>query len=158
MSTLIDSTIQSVKRISSELRPGILDDLGIASAIEWQTEEFQSRTAIQYELELFPKDMVLDEKLSTALFRIFQEALTNITRHARASRVHISFKQKSGKVELKIRDNGKGISKEKIQDSQSFGLIGIRERIRSLDGKFQIKGIPNRGTTITVKIPLKKSE
>jgi PAS domain S-box-containing protein len=155
MSSLIDSTIQSVKRISSELRPGILDDLGIASAIEWQAEEFKNRTAIQYELEIVPKDMVLNEKLSTAFFRIFQEALTNITRHAQASKVKVSFKQKPGKVELKIRDNGKGISEEKIQDSQSYGLVGIRERVRSLYGEFKIKGIPNQGTTIIVKIPTK---
>jgi signal transduction histidine kinase len=99
--------------------------------------------------------MVLNEKLSTAFFRIFQEALTNITRHAQASNVKVSFKQKSGKVELKIRDNGKGISEEKIRNSQSYGLVGIRERVRSLNGEFKIMGIPNQGTTITVKIPTK---
>jgi len=153
MSSLIDATIKTVKKISSELRPGILDDLGIASAIEWQVEEFKNRTEINYELEIIPKNMVLDEKSSTALFRIFQEALTNITRHAKATKVEVSFKQKPSKVELKIRDNGKGISKKKIQDSQSFGLVGIRERVRSLAGEFKIKGISNQGTTITIKIP-----
>lgn len=156
MSSLIDFTIQTVKKISSELRPGVLDDLGIASAIEWLAEDLKNRTTIQFDIEITPKDIVLDEMSSTAIFRIVQEALTNITRHAQATKVTIYFQQKSGKVELKIRDNGKGIREGEIKDSKSFGLIGIRERVRSLSGGFNIKGIQGKGTTLNVTIPINK--
>jgi PAS domain S-box-containing protein len=151
---LVDTTIQSVKRISSELRPGLLDDLGLSAAIEWQGEEFQNHTGIRCEVSVEPEDIILDQERSIAIFRIFQEALANVARHAKATRVKASLKTKAGKLELKVRDNGRGITEEKISDPKSFGLIGIKERAQFLDGTVEIRGIRDKGTTITVRIPL----
>jgi len=153
MSKLVDMILRDTKRISTELRPGLLDDLGLIAAIEWQAEEFQNRTQIKCELTLGPEDIVLDRECSTAIFRIFQETLTNIARHANATRVSINLTEKGGKLTLKVGDNGRGITEEQIFDSKSFGLIGIRERVAFLGGKVKIKGVPDKGTTITVSIP-----
>ncbi|MGD2245734.1 MAG: PAS domain S-box protein [Candidatus Aminicenantes bacterium] len=156
MSELIDSTIQTVQRISAELRPGLLDDIGLLAAVEWQAEDFQKRTGISCDLSVSSQDITLDENRSTALFRIFQEALTNITRHAHASHVKVNLAKKDNTIELKVKDNGRGIIKEKISDPKSLGLMGIQERVYSLDGKINIRGIPNKGTTVTVSIPLSR--
>jgi PAS domain S-box-containing protein len=154
MTKLTDMTIKTVKKISTELRPGLLDDLGLVAAIEWQTEEFENRTGIRCELTVDPEEIILDQDRSTAIFRIFQETLTNIARHAKATRVTISLKEKDDKVELRVRDNGKGITKEQISDSKSFGLMGIRERVHLLGGKVKITGKPGEGTTVVVSIPI----
>ena len=154
MSALIDSTIQTVQRISAELRPGLLDDIGLLAAVEWQAEEFQKRTGISCDLSVSSQDITLDQDRSTAVFRIFQETLTNITRHAHASQVKVSLAKKDNALELKVKDNGRGIIEEKISDPKSLGLMGIQERVYSLDGKIHIRGIPNKGTTVTVFIPL----
>ena len=156
MSKLADATIQTVKKISTELRPGLLDDLGLPAAIEWQAEEFQTRTGIKCEITKDPEDIILDKDRSTAIFRIFQEALTNVTRHAKATKVKVSLKEKAGKIELKVRDNGKGITEEQVSNPKSFGLIGIMERAFYLDGKVVIKGIQDKGTALTIRIPLPK--
>jgi two-component system sensor histidine kinase UhpB len=156
MSELIDSTIQTVQRISSQLRPGLLDDIGILAAIEWQAEEFKKRTGIACELSVSSQDITLDSERSTAIFRIFQETLTNITRHANATKVKVNLLKKGNRLELKIKDNGKGISKEKISDPQSLGLVGIQERVHFLGGTVTIKGIQGKGTTIAISIPLPK--
>ncbi len=153
MSKLVDVILRDTKRISTELRPGLLDDLGLIAAIEWQAEEFQNRTQIKCELTLGPEDIVLDRECSTAIFRIFQETLTNIARHANATKASINLTEKGGKLTLKVGDNGRGITEEQIYDSKSFGLIGIRERVAFLGGKVKIKGVPDKGTTITVSIP-----
>ncbi len=154
MSELIDSTIQTVQRISAELRPGLLDDIGLLAAIEWQAEEFKKRTGIACELSVDSQDIILDSERSTAIFRIFQETLTNITRHAQATKVRVSLLKKGKKLELKIKDNGKGITEEKISDPKSLGLMGIQERVYFLGGAIEIKGIQDKGTTISVSIPL----
>ena len=154
MSELIDRTIRTVKRISAELRPGVLDDLGLMAAVEWQAEEFQSRTGIKCEVSSKPTDVVLDQDLATQIFRIFQEALTNVSRHANATRVKISLEERAGKLVLKVSDNGKGITQEQITNPKSFGLMGISERARSQRGKAKISGIKGKGTTVTVTIPL----
>jgi len=156
MSKLADATLQTVKRISTELRPGLLDDLGLPAAIEWQAEEFQTRTGIKCAITTDPEDIILDKDRSTAIFRIFQETLTNVARHAKATRIKVSLKEKAGKIELKVRDNGKGITEEQISNPKSFGLIGIKERAYYLDGKVVIKGLQDKGTTITIRIPLPK--
>jgi two-component system sensor histidine kinase UhpB len=156
MSELIDSTIQTVQRISAELRPGLLDDIGLLAAIEWQAEEFKKRTGIAYDLSVGSQNIILESERSTAIFRIFQETLTNITRHAQATKVKISLLKKGNRVELKIKDNGKGISEEKISDPKSLGLMGIQERVYFLGGDIEIKGIQGKGTTISVSIPLPK--
>ncbi len=154
MSGLVDKTIQTVKRISSELRPGLLDDLGLVAAIEWEAEDFQKRTEIKCELNLPPFDIVLDQDRSTALFRILQETLTNVIRHAKATKVKISLVEKNNTIVMKVKDNGKGIPEETTPEPESFGLIGIRERVRSFGGKVKIQGIEGKGTTVTVGIPL----
>ncbi len=156
MSQLIDSTIQTVQRLSAELRPGLLDDIGLLAAMEWQAEEFQKRTGIACELSVGAQDISLDQEHSTAIFRIFQETLTNITRHASATRVKVNLAKKGTQLELTIKDNGKGITEEKISDPKSLGLIGIQERVHFLGGDIDIKGIWNKGTAVTVSIPLPK--
>ena len=158
MSSLIDMTIQSVQRISSELRPGLLDDLGLSAAIEWQADEFERRTAIKCNVYVDPEDIILARERSTSIFRIFQESLTNIARHANATMVDISLKEEYPTVELKVHDTGKGITKEQILDPRSFGLIGMHERVYSLGGYLSITGTPNEGTTVMVTIPLNEEE
>jgi len=158
MSRLIDTTIRTVKRISTELRPGVLDDLGLMAAIEWQAQEFQERTRIKCELTADGEDMNLDLDLATAVFRILQEALTNVARHANATRVEVSLMERDGQLVLQVRDNGKGITEKQIAHPKSFGLIGMRERVRSWNGTVKIDGISGKGTIVKVSIPLKRKE
>jgi len=158
MTGLIDATMQTVKRITSALRPGLLDDLGLAAAIEWQAGEFEKRTGIECRLSIKPADLHLDEKLSTSVFRIFQETLTNIARHAAAKRVDILFRRMDGQIKLVVRDNGCGISPDQILDPQSFGIIGMRERAHYLGGELVITGEPGNGTTVTLSIPVERDE
>ena len=153
MSDLIDMSIRTVQRISIELRPGMLDDLGLAAAMEWQAEEFQNRTGIRCDLTFHPEDIILDQDRSTAIFRIFQETLTNVARHAKATSVKVSLKETMDKLVLKVRDNGKGITEKQISSPKSFGLMGMRERAAHFGGVFKINGVPGRGTTVEVKIP-----
>jgi PAS domain S-box-containing protein len=155
MSRLIDKTIQTVQRISTDLRPGLLDDLGLSAAIEWQLEEFQERTGITCKIIIDPRDVTFDRDRNTALFRIFQETLTNIARHAEATEVSVSLQQKNGQIELKVQDNGRGITEKELTHPKSFGLIGIRERALIFGGDSSVKGSPGTGTTVTVKIPAK---
>jgi PAS domain S-box-containing protein len=153
MIQLVDSTIQTVKRISSELRPVVLDDLGLVAAIEWQAQEFQKRTGIECVVRFNPDDIILDRVISTTIFRIFQEALTNVIRHAEATRVLVSLEERDGEVLLSVKDNGKGITEEQISDRESFGLIGIRERVHFLGGEVVIAGEPDNGTSMVITIP-----
>jgi len=151
---LIDEAIQTVKRVSSELRPGVLDHLGLVAAIEWQAQELGKRTEIRFEFKPSVKDIVLERDRSTTIFRICQEVLTNVVRHANASKVKITLKEGLDKIILRIGDNGKGIEKEQLSDPRAFGLIGMRERARSWGGDVTIKGNPGKGTVVTVSIPL----
>ena len=154
MSAHIDSTIQTVRRISTELRPGILDDLGLVAALEWQAHEFQKRTGIDCVVTSDLKEAILDEDLNTAFFRIFQETLTNVIRHAKASKVTVHLKKVGGQLSLEIKDNGRGISEAEISNTKSIGLLGMRERAALLGGKVAFSGVPGKGTTVLVKIPL----
>ena len=156
MSELIHTTILTVQRILTELRPGLLDDFGLMAAIEWQAGEFQKRTGIQCEIVIENEDIILDQDRSTAIFRIFQETLTNIARHANATSVKASLKEDSRGLALEVKDNGKGITKEQVSGSRSFGLMGIRERALVFGGKVEIKGAPGKGTTVTVTMPTDK--
>jgi len=153
MSKLIDRTVQSVRRINAELRPGLLDDFGLSAAIEWEAGEFSKRTEIECEILSDPKDMVLPQGLSTAIFRIFQETLTNITRHANATKVRINLTKNADSMEMRVSDNGKGIEDKKILEPKSFGIIGMRERVHYLGGDLSISGNTN-GTTVEVTIPI----
>ncbi len=154
MSEHVDSTIQSIRRIATELRPGILDDLGLVAALEWQANEFQSRTGIECHVTSTLQDTQLDSDLNTAFFRIFQETLTNIMRHANATRVDVNSTKDGGVVVLTVRDNGRGILPAEIKDRRSIGLLGMEERAALLGGVFEISGEPGRGTLVTVRIPL----
>lgn len=158
MDQLIDEAIQAVKRISAELRPGMLDHLGLAAAIEWQAQELEKRTAIKFEFRANPEEITLDPSRSTTLFRICQESLTNVIRHANATRVKITLKEEPDRIALRISDNGKGIEKEQLSDLKAFGLIGMRERARFWGGEVLITGTPGKGTVVAVSIPLLNGE
>ena len=152
MSKLIDMNIQTVKRIAAELRPGLLDDLGLTAALDWQAEEFAKRTGIKCEVSVLPEDMELDRDVSTAIFRIFQETLTNVVRHAKAKKVRASLKKKVDALMFQVKDDGKGISEKQISNPKSIGLMGMRERVHFLGGRLEITG--DNGTTVTVTIPV----
>jgi two-component system sensor histidine kinase UhpB len=156
MDRIIDSTIKTVKRISTELRPGILDNLGLVAAIEWQADEFRKRTGIKCKVRADFAEKALKQNYSTGIFRICQEALTNVSRHANATEVNVDLKDRDGEIELEICDNGKGIKKEQRSNNKSFGLIGIKERAHFLGGRAEFKGAPGKGTRLTVKIPFPK--
>ena len=157
MSDLIDTTIQSVRRIATELRPRVLDDFGLAAAIEWEAEAFQRRTGVRCTLTCDPADITSDPDRATAIFRICQEALTNVARHANASHVNINLKQSAGNLTLEVRDNGVGLSESEISDPASLGLLGMRERALFLGGRLSISGPQGDGTTVTISIPLSQS-
>jgi PAS domain S-box-containing protein len=153
MSKLIDTTTQAVQEISTELRPVVLDDLGLTAAIEWQTREFQTRMGIRCRFTLSPKNITLDKEQSTAIFRLLQETLTNVARHAYATSVNVSLKKKAGNLILEVRDNGKGITESEISNPRSLGLLGMKERALLLGGELRISGTPGKGTTVTIRIP-----
>ena len=150
---LINSLIRTVQKISTELRPGIIDNLGLSAAIEWQVDEFQKRTGLDCDLNIVPKNLSLNEQLSVNIFRIIQETMTNIIRHANAKTVYISLKEINGTVKLKVIDDGVGITNQQINSFNSFGIMSIKERIIKFNGKVQIKGIKNKGTKIILTIP-----
>lgn len=151
---LADRAIHSVKRIITDLRPSLLGDIGLAAAIEWQAGEFQNRTDIKCQLGISPGNLDLDQERAMAIFRILQEALTNVARHANARNVDINLREKDGEVVLKVRDDGKGMTQEEISHPESFGLLGIRERANVFGGRMEISGARDRGTTVTVSIPV----
>jgi len=150
---LVDASIMTVKRICTELRPGLLDDLGLFAAIEWMANDFQKRTGIRIRMMEPHRDIDMNDDLATAIFRIFQEALTNAARHSQATDVTISLKQRPKMVELVVSDNGIGITQGQVDDRGSFGLMGMMERVHGLDGGIKIFGDKGKGTTITVRIP-----
>ncbi|MBI3194384.1 MAG: PAS domain S-box protein, partial [Ignavibacteriae bacterium] len=155
-SELIDQTISSVQKIVTELRPDVLDKLGLVAAVEWQAQEFQSRTGIHCEVTTELDDSTLDQIFVTTLFRILQETLTNVARHSQANQVQILLITEEQDILLEIRDNGRGISSEELTRTNAFGLIGIRERVSSFHGYVEIAGVPNNGTTVTVRLPQSK--
>ena len=149
-----DSTIQTVKRISGELRPSALDNLGLVNAVEWEIEQFEKRTKIQCDLNLDFDDTNLELEKAVTLFRIFQEALTNVVRHAGASQLNLSLTEEEECVVLTIADNGRGISENQIAAKDAFGLMGMRERAYAWGGKIFIRRASGKGTEIVVSIPL----
>lgn len=154
---LVSNTIKDVQRISSDLRPGILDDLGLVSAIEWYCDEFEKRTGIKCNQKLENSDYN-DSQINLTLFRILQEALTNVIRHANASLVIIKLHKTLEGTVLSIIDNGTGISPEKIGSVKSLGLIGMRERIKQFGGKIDISSEKGKGTQFVIFIPEKKEK
>lgn len=152
----LDSTIQSMRRIATKLRPGILDAVGIVAAIEWQLEEFEKQTGIACNLELPEEDLALDKEQSTAIFRIIQETLTNIVRHADASELRVLITQTVALLSLEVIDNGKGTSDKQLSHKKSLGILGMRERILPWGGELLItaNGEKEGGTTVRVTLPL----
>jgi len=158
MSDLVSDTIREVQRISSELRPRLLDDLGLIAAVEWLSEEFSERMRIPCNFDRRNAESCAGTACSTAIFRIVQESLTNICRHAQASRVEISLDCGSGNAMLKITDDGIGISKAQLSSRESLGLLGMMERAHMCGGKADIFGEPGKGTTVTAMIPCSKED
>jgi PAS domain S-box-containing protein len=150
---LADDIIQSIRRISTELRPAVLD-LGLAEAVEWQVQEFQTRSGIQCTVRLLTREVVASNA-STAMFRIFQETLTNVARHAKATRTEVVLQKQQDWLVLLIRDNGRGFDQADPSLSKSLGLLGMRERAAILGGRVNISSAPGKGTTVTAWIPLR---
>jgi len=153
-----DEAIAAVRRISMELRPSILDDLGLSAAIEWQAEEFTQRTGIDVRVNMSPPDLEVTPAYAIEVFRILQEALTNVVRHAEATTVWVTLRATEEHIELIVKDNGQGIDREAANRRSSQGLVGIRERARHLNGMARIKGAPAEGTTVYVRLPLDAAE
>ena len=151
--TELDATMQAVRRIATGLRPGVLDDLGLAAALEWQVTDFQKRTGIRCKFTSSSEFFELDALRTTALFRIAQEALTNVARHARATEVHIHLQESEHRLLLEVKDNGVGIQEEEIQSPNALGILGMRERALSCKGRFTITARPGGGTVVTVESP-----
>ena len=151
---LVEMTMQTVKRIYMDLRPGMLDHLGLAVAIDWLAADFQKRTGIRCGVSISPEELTLDADLSFSIYRIVQETFTNISRHAEASRVTVNLRQGADRVELVVRDNGRGITQEQLAKPNSYGLLGIRERAYHWGGEALISGRKGQGTTVKVSIPL----
>ena len=154
MAGMIDATINTVRRISGELRPGLLDDIGLFAAIEWYAGEFETRTGIACRVSCGSEEPELDAKIAINIYRIVQESLTNIIRHANATAVDVDLVMDAGDMTLTIRDNGRGITREEINSTRSLGLIGIRERALSCGGSIDIGGASGKGTVVTARIPL----
>jgi signal transduction histidine kinase len=151
---LVEIGLQTVKRIATELRPPALDHLGLPDAIQWEAMAFRARTGLRCHVRATPDGAGLSKEQQIVVFRIFQEALTNVVRHARASAVHITLAERPRSFALRIRDNGGGISAERVRDPQSIGLRGMRERAALIGGSFEIKGHRGKGTTIDVRVPI----
>ncbi len=156
MSDLVMGTVDHVRRIAKELRPGLLDDLGLVAALEWQVQEFQDTTRIACSLHSELGDVKLPRPLATTCFRTVQEALTNVARHAAARRAEVRISHRSGRLVLEISDDGRGIEADELRSVRSLGLLGMKERARRLGGDVTISGSPGRGTTVTLSVPWTK--
>jgi len=148
--------IRTVRKIATDLRPGILDELGVVAAIKWMAKNFQNRTGISCKVTVQGADNISDSARSTAIFRVVQEAMTNVMRHAAASQVIVSLEKKDDTLVLEVRDNGIGIKEERIFHSKSLGLVGIRERVLMLGGEASISGKPGEGTIVRAIFPMDK--
>ena len=153
MTNIIDGTIRMVRKIITDLRPEILDEVGLAEALQWYGGEFSKRTSISIRFTIFPKKFDVDKKQTTELFRIFQEILANIAKHSNASKVVVFLKKENELLTLRVKDDGIGIKETDMANKNSFGILGIRERAKLMGGQMNIKGAPGKGTTITVEVP-----
>jgi PAS domain S-box-containing protein len=153
MAAIIDSTAQGIQRVAAELRPSVLDELGLRAAIEWEAREFATRTGIECRVELPEGQPALDPSRATAVFRIFQEALTNVARHAAATNVIVRLGMTPNALDLTVQDNGRGIRDGALHDTRSLGLLGMRERAGNFNGTVTIAGTPGAGTTLTLAMP-----
>jgi len=156
MCKLIDTTVQTVRKIATGLRPEMLDDMGLVAAVAWQAKEFQKRTGIRCRAKLPPESVKLDVDVSTTMFRIFQEILTNVARHSRATRVDLELSVNEERVALDVIDNGVGIAEAELNGKKSLGLLGMHERALLFGGEVKITGTPGHGTRVSVSIPMRQ--
>jgi len=154
MSRQLEQTMQTIRRISTELRPAVLDALGVVAALEWQASDFSRRAGIPCDFVSSHEDIDLDEERATAVFRIFQEALTNVARHAKATRVEAELTLSESGLRLVVRDNGVGISRERAGGTHTLGLLGMQERAMMFGGSIGFDGLPGQGTAVTLTMPL----
>ena len=155
MLSLVDTTVKTVRRISTELRPGILDDLGLIDALQWQSHEFEKRTGITCGFNTTFKDSTFEKHLSTGIFRVFQETLTNIARHAHASEIMTHLEKIEDNIVLQVHDNGKGFNEVEIKGKKTLGLIGMKERAKMFGGNLTVQSAVGKGTKITLRVPLR---
>lgn len=156
MAKTIVAAIGSVRRICSDLRPSVLDHIGLKAAIEWQVEEWRAKTGVRCSMSASINDEALDPGRATAAFRVLQEALTNVARHAQATTVRVRLWTEANRLRLEIRDNGRGISQATIGEATSLGLLGMKERVFSYGGTVDVRGAAGEGTTVDVSIPLEE--
>lgn len=152
--SLIDKTVITVRRIATQLRPSILDDLGLIAAMEWQSEDFEKRSEIPTYFSANVLMLEVKPEIATVVFRVFQECLTNVLRHASASLVEANLIVSEGKLELTIKDNGKGFDPAEIENKKTLGLLGMKERVLLMGGTYQITSEPEKGTLVRIIVPL----
>ena len=157
MEALLDSTVAATRRISSDLRPMMLDDLGLVPAVEWLVQNFNERTGIRCDFTITDPDLELHDPHATTVFRALQESLTNIVKHARASNIEIRLERTGNELAVSVRDNGIGFSPLDPRKPNSYGLIGLRERVYLLGGNVQIDSSPGNGTCVEIRLPLPES-
>ena len=156
MNQIAESTLATVRRVSAELRPGILDALGLPAAVDWLVRDFEKRSEIPCSLLIEPEEIEVEQNLATDVFRVLQEALTNVARHARASSLQVTLRQTEGMLELEVADDGIGISEEEISRPGSLGLLGIRERLMAHGGDITLRRLPGQGTCLSAAIPTQR--
>jgi signal transduction histidine kinase len=154
MRSVLDSTVAATRRISADLRPLMLDDLGLEAALEWLVEETSRRHGFAVDLQVDERSATIAEPLASQIFRIVQESLTNVGRHAAARNVLVRVRALGPEIHLDVHDDGRGISPEDLRKKGSFGLVGIRERAYTLAGSVEMRGEPGRGTAIHVRLPI----
>jgi len=154
MAAQVDSVIQSARQLVTELRPRVLDDLGLIAAVEWQAQDFRRRSGTRCELRVDVPDLALDDSRSTAVFRILQEVLTNVVRHAAATEVSIAVRKEDRHLLVEVHDNGRGITETESDARTSIGLLGMRERAHACNGTIVFQGSPGIGTKVILRIPL----
>ncbi len=155
LAEMLDGTVRTVRRISSELRPSLLDDLGLVAAMDWHLREFGKRFGVKTEFREPENDILLSDTVKTGLFRIFQESLTNVARHADAKKVKVSLEHKKDQFVLSIEDNGKGFDKLKNRGKKTLGILGMKERTAMMGGTYETESVPGSGTVVIVSVPLK---
>ena len=158
MISLVDETVKTVRRISTELRPGILDDLGLIDALQWQSHEFEKRTGITTRFDTSFTDSSFEKNLSTGIFRVFQETLTNVARHAHATEINTLFERQGENLVLRVGDNGKGFDETEIKHKRTLGLVGMRERAKMFGGELAVTSKTGKGTVITLSVPMQLTE
>jgi PAS domain S-box-containing protein len=155
---LVNSTMESLRRIGAELRPSALDHLGLADAIEWQLQQFQSHTRIRCSITRTEEQLPLEPERAIEVFRVFEEILANVARHAHANAVEVDIKRDRGNLIVEVHDNGKGITKKQIADPGSLGLLGMRERARRLAGELSVQGVRGKGTRVSLRVPIARQK